>query len=201
MLRLRNGARAIQDSQTPGRKPSHDTGQQRAKPRVSGASPAEPERNPQLRSTASIPKPGIWMISCRTPRSPCGRSSRPLTARASSCPGRTGSPTSRSCATARSAAATAWSFLEELVDLLAGEDSPAAQGEPLLQALEGWGEPPRYPRAAVEARYASGHSIADLAKGSGESVHCMYRQLEKAREMLVPCVRRRLTDDGYRLPS
>jgi RNA polymerase sigma-70 factor (ECF subfamily) len=93
-------------------------------------------------------------------------------------------------------------FSEELVDLLAGEDSPAAQGEPLLQALEGCvSRLDTRVRAVVEARYASGHSIADLAKGSGESVHRMYRQLEKAREMLVSCVRRRLTDDGYRLPS
>jgi RNA polymerase sigma-70 factor (ECF subfamily) len=93
-------------------------------------------------------------------------------------------------------------FSEELVDLLAGEDSRGPQGEPLLLALEGCvSRLDARIREVVEARYASGHSIADLAKVTGESVHRLYRQLEKAREMLVSCVRRRLAEDDFRQPS
>jgi len=51
-------------------------------------------------------------------------------------------------------------------------------------------------REVVEARYARGASIATLAKMRSESVHQLYRILEKVRLALVSCVQRRLASEG-----
>jgi len=93
-------------------------------------------------------------------------------------------------------------FSDELVDALAGEDPAGAEGDHLLGALERCvGRLDARMRSVVEARYSSGQSIAELAQGSGESAHRLYRRLEKARELLVSCVRRRLSDEGLSLPT
>jgi RNA polymerase sigma-70 factor (ECF subfamily) len=93
-------------------------------------------------------------------------------------------------------------FSEDFVDYLACDDGPSIPGEALMRALEGCvSRLDSGVRSVVEARYASGLSIADLARKSGQSVHRLYRQLEKARELLVSCVRHRMGNEDSRLPS
>jgi RNA polymerase sigma-70 factor (ECF subfamily) len=91
-------------------------------------------------------------------------------------------------------------FSEELVELLAGEATEEESAEPVRQALDSClCRLDNRSREVIEARYASGTSISDLASARRESVHALYRTLEKVRALLVSCVRRRLADEGHRL--
>jgi RNA polymerase sigma-70 factor (ECF subfamily) len=92
-------------------------------------------------------------------------------------------------------------FSDELVEVLAGEAPEQDIAAPVRVALDTClcrldGRA----RAVIEARYGHGTSIFDLATARNESVHGLYRLLEKVRGMLVACVRDRLADEGHRLP-
>lgn len=92
-------------------------------------------------------------------------------------------------------------FSEELVEILAGEAPEDDYAEPVRQALDSClCRLDQRSRAVIEARYAKGASISDLATARRESVHRLYRTLEKVRGLLVACVRRRLSEEGLRLP-
>lgn len=92
-------------------------------------------------------------------------------------------------------------FSDKLVDILAEEAPESEVTAPVRQALESClcQLDPRA-RAVIDARYGHGTSIADLAEARQESVHKLYRVLEKVRGMLVSCVRRQLSTEGHRLP-
>jgi RNA polymerase sigma-70 factor (ECF subfamily) len=91
-------------------------------------------------------------------------------------------------------------FSEQLVEVLAGEAPEAEVAEPVRQALDAClCRLDARARAVVEARYGRGTSISDLAAARNESVHRLYRMLEKVRAMLVTCVRRQLASEGHRL--
>lgn len=91
-------------------------------------------------------------------------------------------------------------FSNELIEILADEVSDQAFGENLKQALDGClGRLAPRQREVVNARYVSGHSIADLAKTRNESPHRLYRDLEKSRTLLALCVRGKLAGEGRAL--
>jgi len=93
-------------------------------------------------------------------------------------------------------------FSEELVEILAGESPSTDLVEPVRQALDNClCKLDSKSRAVIEARYAYGTSIADLAASRRESVHHLYRLLEKIRGLLVTCVRRQLDADASPLSS
>lgn len=93
-------------------------------------------------------------------------------------------------------------FSDELVELLAGEAPQAEIAEPVRLALDSClCRLDSRSRAVIEARYGQGTSITDLAAARNESVHRLYRILEKVRGMLVTCVRRQLAADGQRFPA
>jgi RNA polymerase sigma-70 factor (ECF subfamily) len=89
-------------------------------------------------------------------------------------------------------------FSAELVDMLAAESSDNDIAEPTRLALESClcRLDPRS-RAVIEARYGRGASISELASTRQESVHRLYRLLEKVRSMLVSCVRQKLASEGH----
>lgn len=92
-------------------------------------------------------------------------------------------------------------FSDQLVEVLAGEAPEQEFAEPVRLALDSClCRLDARARAVVEARYGQGTSISDLAAARNESVHRLYRILDKVREMLVTCVRRHLADEGHRLP-
>lgn len=84
-------------------------------------------------------------------------------------------------------------FSDEMVAQLAEEaiESPAGETtqEALLRCL---GQLDDKARRVLEARYARGSSIQDLAQANNESPHRLYRMLEKSRLALAACVQRRL---------
>ncbi|BCU78039.1 sigma-70 family RNA polymerase sigma factor [Luteolibacter sp. LG18] len=86
---------------------------------------------------------------------------------------------------------------EDLVAMLAEEASSRSLAEPVRAALETClCKLDEKSREVVMARYASGNSIADLAASRKESVHRLYRILEKVRSLLVTCVHRQLSASG-----
>ncbi len=91
-------------------------------------------------------------------------------------------------------------FCEELLEVMAGETAGPDLAEPVRQALEGCLSrlDPRL-RMLVEARYAQGTSITALARSTKQSVHRLYRQLEKVRAQLVTCVKREMADEDHGL--
>lgn len=92
-------------------------------------------------------------------------------------------------------------FSDQLVDVLAGEASEAPVAEPVRQALDSClCQLDARARDVIEARYGQGTSITDLAAARNESVHRLYRVLEKVRGLLIACVRRQLSAEGHRLP-
>jgi RNA polymerase sigma-70 factor (ECF subfamily) len=92
-------------------------------------------------------------------------------------------------------------FSDQLVDVLAGEAPEAVPAEPVRQALESClCQLDGRARDVIEARYGHGTSITDLAAARNESVHRLYRILEKVRGLLIACVRRQLAAEGHRLP-
>lgn len=84
-------------------------------------------------------------------------------------------------------------FSDEMVEQLAEEtiDSPGEDRmrEALAHCL---GKLDEKARKVLEARYARGTSIQDLAEARHESPHRLYRILEKSRASLVACVQRQL---------
>jgi RNA polymerase sigma-70 factor (ECF subfamily) len=92
-------------------------------------------------------------------------------------------------------------FSDQLVDVLAGEAPEAMPAEPVRQALESClCRLDARARDVIEARYGQGTSISDLAAARNESVHRLYRILEKVRGLLIACVRRQLAAEGHPLP-
>lgn len=92
-------------------------------------------------------------------------------------------------------------FSDQLVEVLAGEAPEAPVAEPVRQALDSClCRLDARARDVIEARYGHGTSITDLAAARNESVHRLYRVLEKVRGILIACVRRQLADEGHRLP-
>lgn len=92
-------------------------------------------------------------------------------------------------------------FSDQLVEVLAGEAPDAVPAEPVRQALESClCQLDGRARDVIEARYGQGTSITDLAAARNESVHRLYRLLEKVRGLLVACVHRQLAADGHRFP-
>ena len=91
-------------------------------------------------------------------------------------------------------------FSEELLEVMAGEATEPDLAEPVRQALEGCLSrlEPRL-RVLVEARYGQGTSITALAQSTKQSVHRLYRQLEKVRAQLVTCVKRELAGEDHGL--
>ena len=88
-------------------------------------------------------------------------------------------------------------FSEELMAILADESPSADLVEPVRQALDSClCKLDDRSRAVIEARYAHGTSIADLAAARKESAHRLYRLLEKVRSLLLTCVRHQLTAQG-----
>jgi RNA polymerase sigma-70 factor (ECF subfamily) len=89
-------------------------------------------------------------------------------------------------------------FSDELVEVLAGEAPQHDQADPVRVALDSClCRLDARSRAVIEARYGQGTSITELAAARNESVHRLYRILEKVRGTLVSCVRRKLAADGH----
>ncbi|MCW1925054.1 sigma-70 family RNA polymerase sigma factor [Luteolibacter arcticus] len=88
-------------------------------------------------------------------------------------------------------------FSDEAVEALAAEEPEVELTEHVREALETClcRLDPRA-RAVVEARYGKGSSISDLAIHRKESVHRLYRILDKVRALLIDCVRGQLIDQG-----
>ena len=91
-------------------------------------------------------------------------------------------------------------FSPELVDVLAAESSDTVISEAAHLALDSClcRLDPRS-RALIEARYGRGTSITQLATTRQESVHRLYRMLERVRSMLVSCVHQKLASEGHHL--
>lgn len=89
-------------------------------------------------------------------------------------------------------------FSGEVVDILAAEAPEEEFTEPVHQALESClCQLDGRAREVIQARYGQGTSIADLAEERKESVHRLYRLLEKVRQILVACVRQQLAEKGH----
>jgi RNA polymerase sigma-70 factor (ECF subfamily) len=87
---------------------------------------------------------------------------------------------------------------DELVELLAGEAPVTAQSDHLRACLNNCLEKltPRA-REVLLARYSEDTNIAVIARDSRQSVHALYRMLDKARSQVVSCLRRQLADEGF----
>ncbi len=84
-------------------------------------------------------------------------------------------------------------FSDEMVEQLAEESVQLPGGDDLREALNRClGKLDEKARTVLEARYARGTSIQDLAEARHESPHRLYRILEKSRASLVACVQRQL---------
>lgn len=92
-------------------------------------------------------------------------------------------------------------FSDELVEALAGEATDAPSADGVRQALDAClCLLDARARDVIDARYARGTSITDLAASRKESVHRLYRLLEKVRGILIACVRQRLAAEGHPFP-
>lgn len=92
-------------------------------------------------------------------------------------------------------------FSDDLVELLAGETPAAGQADLVRTCLNDCLEKltPRA-REVLLSRYSQKSSIAAVARESRQSVHALYRVLEKARSQVVACLRRQLATEGF-LPA
>jgi len=92
-------------------------------------------------------------------------------------------------------------FSDDLVELLAGETPAAEQGDVVRACLNDCLEK-LTPRAREDplSRYSQNSSITTVARETRQSVHALYRVLEKARSQVVTCLRRQLAAEGY-LPA
>lgn len=88
-------------------------------------------------------------------------------------------------------------FSDEMVEQLADESVQQSADDRLREALNlCLGKLDDKARRVLEARYARGTSIQDLAKSHNESPHRLYRILEKSRTSLVACVQRQLRHEA-----
>lgn len=83
-------------------------------------------------------------------------------------------------------------FSDELIEILA-EDTQEPDPEPTQRALQSClSTLDPLSREALLARYGEHETVADLATRRGVSVHRLYRLLDRARCLIVTCVRRRI---------
>ena len=87
---------------------------------------------------------------------------------------------------------------DELVELLAEEAPVSVQSDLLRSCLNNCLErlTPRA-REVLLARYSQDTNIAVMARDSRQSVHALYRMLDKARSQVVSCLRRQLATEGF----
>jgi RNA polymerase sigma-70 factor (ECF subfamily) len=90
-------------------------------------------------------------------------------------------------------------FSDELVELLAGEAPLQQQGDVMSTVLNDCLDKltPRA-REVLLSRYSQKTNIAALAETSRQSVHALYRLLEKSRIQVVSCMKQQLESQGYR---
>jgi len=93
-------------------------------------------------------------------------------------------------------------FSEEFLELLDAEAEVAAPAQPALRALEVClAKLDARSHEVLMARYSEGGTVAELAARRRDSVHRLYRLLERARLSVVTCVRRQLHLGGNPLAS
>jgi RNA polymerase sigma-70 factor (ECF subfamily) len=84
-------------------------------------------------------------------------------------------------------------FSDELIELLAAEDLSEAAARPERLALDAClAKLTTHDREVLLACYGKGRSVAELADRHHISIHKLYRQLDRARRLIVTCVRRHL---------
>lgn len=88
-------------------------------------------------------------------------------------------------------------FSDDLVELLAGEAQLETQGDVLSSVLNDCLDKltPRA-RDVLLSRYSQKTNIATLAQNSRQSVHALYRLLEKSRIQVVSCMKHQLESQG-----
>jgi len=88
-------------------------------------------------------------------------------------------------------------FSDELVELLAGEAPESELGDVVRTCLNNCLEKltPRA-REVLLSRYSQDSSITAVARKTSQSVHALYRVLEKARSQVVTCLHRQLAAEG-----
>lgn len=88
-------------------------------------------------------------------------------------------------------------FSDDLVELLAGEAPAAGQADLVRAGLDDCLQKltPRA-RQVLLARYSENSSITEVAKETRQSVHALYRILEKARGQVATCLHRLLATEG-----
>jgi len=88
-------------------------------------------------------------------------------------------------------------FPDDLFELLADEPPVAGQGDVVRACLNDCLEKltPRA-RGILLSRYSQNSSITAVARDTRQSVHALYRILEKARSQVVTCLHRQLAAEG-----
>ena len=89
-------------------------------------------------------------------------------------------------------------FSDELVELLAAELPESGQVDVVRNCLDDCLEKlsPRA-REVLLSRYSQKTNIAAVAEKSKQSVHALYRILEKSRSQVVTCLQRQLASQGF----
>lgn len=92
-------------------------------------------------------------------------------------------------------------FSNEMIELLADEAPAARQSDVIRSTLNDCLEKltPRA-REVLLARYGHQTNIAAVAENSRQSVHALYRILNRARSQVTTCLRRQLALEGH-LPA
>lgn len=92
-------------------------------------------------------------------------------------------------------------FSDELIELLAEETPVKGQGDVMRNSLnQCLAQLTPRSREVLLSRYSKQTNIAELAGKSRQSVHSLYRILEKSRAQVVSCVKRQLESQGYQMP-
>ena len=93
-------------------------------------------------------------------------------------------------------------FSDDLVELLAGEAPAAGQADVIRASLDDCLAKltPRA-RQVLLARYNRDANVSELAKETRQSVHALYRLLEKARGQVATCLHRLLAAEGHIRPA
>ena len=93
-------------------------------------------------------------------------------------------------------------FPDDLVELLADEAPAPGQADVVRSCLNDCLEKlTPLAREVLLSRYSQDSSITAMAKDTRQSVHSLYRVLEKARGQVVNCLRHKLSSEGLLPPS
>jgi RNA polymerase sigma-70 factor (ECF subfamily) len=88
-------------------------------------------------------------------------------------------------------------FSDDLVELLACEAPVAGQDDVIRACLNDClGKLTPRAREVLLSRYSQNSSITAMARETRQSVHALYRILEKARSQIVTCLHRQLAAEG-----